>query len=308
MPGTPYITPSMLTAAPAGISWKVVPNLTAPGPEQTAQLWAVCWRATSMVDTYCRQPLRATAFTQTETGPGQPRVFVHPRTGATKLITRRYPVTEITAVQVSPARAFPPQWTPVPADQVLIGRPMLKSAAPAPETGPGGGNVIEVAPRYVNWDRGRGGFRVMSSVVTGWPHTSLTADTGENASTLQVDDVTGWTGFTGFIYDAAATEIATVESVSAASPVQLEGAGGTVQAGPGTLTLSAPLANTHVKGTPFSALPADAIHSAILHAAVQALETIDAIATQSLSAQLAGGTGVLAEEAECLLDDYRNWG
>jgi hypothetical protein len=89
--------------------------------------------------------------------------------------------------------------------------------------------------------------------------------------------------------------------------VQLPGAAGTVQAGPGTLTLSAPLQFAHAAGTVVSALPEDVLRGVALHAAVQALELIDAIATQSQSGQMAGSTGALGTEVELILDDYRTW-
>ena len=93
-------------------------------------------------------------------------------------------------------------------------------------------------------------------------------------------------GGTGFVYDGRFTEPATVTAVTAASPAPLPGIAGTVQAGPGTLTLSAPLACAHDAGTVFSALPLTAIiGAALLAATVEALEGIDAIAVQSMNGQ-----------------------
>jgi hypothetical protein len=71
------------------------------------------------------------------------------------------------------------------------------------------------------------------------------------------------------------------------------------------LTLSQPLGFAHSTGAVLSALPPDVIRATALQASVMALETIDAISTQSLSGQMAGGTTVLAEEVELILDDYR---
>lgn len=311
---TSYVTPQMLLSAPASISWAVIPTLTASGPEQLAQLAAECWKATSAMDRYCHQPLRATAVTDPpETGPGRGRVSIDRRTGIARLITRRWPVTQVLAVQVSPARSFPPAWTLVPAGQTLIGRPVIASAGPVPPTEPDGGNVIEVAPGNIGCGRagrgiGRGLDRVMWSYGHGWPHASLTAPAAANASTVSVDDVTGWAvpqGFAGgTVYDSTLTEGLEVLSVTAASPVQLPGVAGTVQAGPGTLTLSAPLQKAHAAGTVISAMPPDLIRAAALQAAVQALEGIDAIATQSQSGQMAGSTGALAAEVECILESY----
>lgn len=302
---TSYVTPAMLSAHPAGLSWDVVPTLSPDVYAQQAQLAEVCWQATSAVDRYCRQTLRATITTDSFRGPGMQRVGADRirRTGT--LIARSWPVTGVEAIQVSPARAFPSQWTLVPSGQWKIRTPVQLSAAPTPQTGPSGGTAIDVGPGYVTWDHGRGGLDILLSHRHGWPHAGLAADAEAGAQTLLVDDVTGWTGSVGFLYDSAATEIVEVTAVSAASPVQLPGVAGTVQAGPGTVTLAAPLAFRHEQGVVASALPPDVLRATALQAAVMALENIDAIATQSLSGQMAGGTGVLAEEVEMILDDYR---
>lgn len=306
MPGaTPYITAGMLQSHPAGISWNVIPTLTASTQAQLAQLAQVCWQATSAVDRYCRQPLRATVNTETGPGPGMSRVAADRRTRKGTLITRRWPVTSVAAVQTSLASAFPAQWSLVPAGQWKVRHPPVLSAGPTPATGPSGGNVIDVAPGYITWDYGRGGWDVMVSYVSGWPHAGLTVTAQPGAQQISVDDVTAWAGVTGFIYDGTSTEAVTVLAAPATAPVQLPGAAGTVQAGPGVLALAQPLAFAHTAGTVVSALPPDVIRATALQASVQALEGIDAIATQSLSGQMAGGTGVLAEEVEMILDDYR---
>ena len=303
---TPYVSAAMLLAQPAGLAWNVVPTLTATGPEQQAQLAQECWKATSAIDRYCHQPLRATAVTETETGPGAPRVAVDRLSGVASLITRQWPVTEVAAVQVSPARSFPETWTLVPANQVRIARPVLVPAAGIPVTGPSGGNKISVAPGWITWMHGPRYWSVMTSTTSGYPHASLTQDAAADATTLHVDDVTGWNAIgAGWAYDSVATEPVLVSAAAATSPVQLPGVGGMVQAGPGTLTLSSPLQNAHAAGTVISAMPADLIRAAALQAAVQALEMIDAIATQSMSGQMAGSTGALASEVECILGDYR---
>lgn len=304
--GTPYITAAMLMAMPSSIAWQVIPKLTALAAAQTAQLDQECQKATSAVDRFCLQPLRAAAATQTETGPGYPRVSVERSTGLGQLITRRRFVSEVLAVQVAPARTLPPVWSPVPSGRFMLRNPMLLSAVPSVGELPDGGTIIDVSPGYISWSSGRGGQRVMHSTISGWPHTSLTADAAEGAETVTVDDVTAWTGSAGFAYDSTATEIVEVTSVSAAVPAQLPGVAGTVQAGPGTLTLSAPLASAHAAGTVISALPPDVIRATALQAAVQALEGIDAIAAQSLSGQVTGASGELAASVEKILCYYRN--
>lgn len=301
---TAYINAAMLTSHPAGLAWNTVPTLTASTAQQTAQLEQVCWQATSAVNRYCRQPLRATIATETSTGPGLPRIASDRRTRKGAIVTRRWPVTAVEAIQVSPSISFPSAWSLVPAGQWKIRNPVILSAAPAPGTGPQGGNAIDVAPGYITWDRDKGGFDVMTSYQHGWPHAGVATAALAGAQTLAVDDVTGWAGAVGFVYDGTSTELIEVTAAVATTPVQLPGVAGTVQAGPGTLTLAAPLGFAHTAGVIVSALPPDAIRATALHAAVIALETIDAIATQSLSGRMAGGTSVLAEEAEMILDDY----
>ena len=301
---TSYITPVMLQSAPAGIAWTVIPTLTASGEQQTAQLQLACWNATSYADVYCRQPLRATINTETATGPGQTRMAVSRDTGIGSLVTRRWPVTDVAAIQVSQSRYFPPEWVLVEAGQYRVRHPVITSAAGGPPTGPSGGNVIDVAPRNLTWDYGRGGQIVMTSYTSGWPHAGTITAAAATDVTLSVDDVTGWAGVTGWIYDGRLTEPVTVTSVAATAPVQLDGVAGTVQAGPGTLTLAAPLVNGHYAGTVVSALPSAVIHATWLAAAVEALEGIDAIAVQSLNGQSVS-LGALAEQAELLLDDFR---
>jgi hypothetical protein len=295
----------MLASHPAGLAWNTVPTLTANSAEQTAQLEQVCWQVTSEVDRYCRQPLRATVNTDQLQGPGLPRVASDRQTRIGTLITKRWPVTSVVAIQTSPARSFPSSWSAVPSGLWKVRNPVILSAAPTPSTGPQGGNRIDVAPGYVTWDHGKGGLDVMLSYIHAWPHAGLTAVAAAGAQTLLVDDVTAWAGAVGFVYDGVSTELVEVTAVAATTPIQLPGVGGPVQAGPGTLTLAGPLGFQHGAGTVVSALPPDAIRATALHAAVIALETIDAIATQSMSGQFAGGTGVLAEEAELILDDYR---
>ena len=301
------MTAATLLARPAGISWQIVPTLTANSAQQLAQIQQACWNATSTVDGYCRQPLRATINTETSAGPGQPRVSVNRASNVATLITRRWPVTDIAAIQTSQSQYFPPVWTLIPAGQYRARHPVIASAAPTLATGPSGGNVIDVAPCYINWDYGRGGWDVMTSYTSGFgPHAGLTASAVATAEALSVDDVTAWgDGWAGVIYDGANTEPVQVTTAAATTPVQLPGVAGTVQAGAGTLTLSSPLSFAHAAGTVISALPAEVLRAAVLAATVEALEGINAIATQSLSTMTAGGTGALTKTYELILDKYR---
>jgi hypothetical protein len=169
----------------------------------------------------------------------------------------------------------------------------------ASATAPDGGWTIDVAPGWIGCSPygrtpaggftgggGRGGQLVQVCYLNGWPHTSLTAPAAQSATVLNVDDVTGWAGASGFAYNGSATEPVTVESVSATTPVDLPNDAGTAQSGPGTITLTSPLAFEHQQGVVVSALPAAVIEAAILAAAVQALTGgTDAITIQSVNGE-----------------------
>ncbi|HEY0719544.1 MAG TPA: hypothetical protein VGD68_18155 [Streptosporangiaceae bacterium] len=264
-PLTPYVTPELLTQAPTGVSWSTIPsgsNVT--DQQRTAELANICARATAKVDECCRQPLRATVDTLTLPGPG-PRVYV-PRdspAGPCKLILKRWPVLEVLGIQVCP-NTFPRSgWATIPVGMFEPAEPvsgMYGSVAPA--SAGEGGQGVRLAPGYVDWYRGKAGYLLEVQYVNGWPHTGLTAGAGEGATELQVDDCTGWavtsaasgyTGATGTVYDAAAQEVIHVQSASAI-------------AGPGTLTLAAPLQYSHSPGVMVSTLPQTVSWAAILFA------------------------------------------
>jgi hypothetical protein len=320
--GTPYLQPSTLVQAPSGISWSMVPDSDSTDAEQQAALVALCWRATSRIDTYCHQVLRATADTEYLNGPGMPRCNVDRNTGAGVLNMRRWPVTEVLAIQVSPSRSFPRVWSPVPAGMWDIRHPLLFSGDSASATAPDGGWTVDVAPGCIGFSQygrtsaggftgggGRGSQRVQVCYVNGWPHTSLTEAAAIGDTVLNVDDVTGWALASGFAYDGSATEPLSAESVAAASPFALPNDAGTAEAGAGTITLTAPLEFAHQQGTLISALPATVIEAAVYAACAQALDSgIEAVAVQSLSGERVSSEQAsqdIVAEYKKLLDPFR---
>lgn len=311
MLGTPYVNVSMLTNAATGVPWSQIPEPRAAEADQVAEVTSMLWRATSIVDTYCNQVLRATVDNEYLTGPGAPRVGVEADTCIGTLVMRRWPVIDVLAIQTSANRSFPRVWSTVPSTCYEPTFPLLNALTDAASaTIPDGGSAITVAPGYIPPLRcGRNSTRILVSYTNGWPHTSLTAAASAGATSVSVDDVTGWAGASGFVYDGASTEPETVSAVSAATPLSLPNGVGTAQTGPGTLTLSSPLAYAHAAGTVFSALPANVLWATILAAAAQALEAgMDSIAIQSLAgATTSSGHGVEGLEAmyEALLDPFR---
>lgn len=297
--GTPYVTRGLLESAATGVSWNIVPRARATDAEISAAIASIAWRSTSILDTFCNQVLRSTVASEQLVGPGYPRCNVDRNTGIGVLQAKWWPVTEVLAIQLSPARAFPPVWTPVPSGSYRIRHPLISVGDTASATAPDGGWTIDVAPGYIGCSPygrtpaggftgggGRGSQLVQLCHLNGWPHTSLTATAAAAATVLSVDDVTGWAGASGFAYDGSGTEPVTVASVSAAAPVVLPNGAGTAQSGPGTVTLTSPLAFSHEQGTMISAMPAAGLQAAILAAAVQALTGgTDAITIQSVNGE-----------------------
>jgi hypothetical protein len=308
---TSYVTPSMLSNAPTGVPWSLIPEPRAPEAAQLAEQTNICWRATSIVDTYVNQVLRATVDNEYLTGPGAPRVGVEQGTCVGKLVMRRWPVIDVLAIQTSPNRSFPRVWSTVPSGQYEPTFPLINSLTDtAAATAPDGGSSITVAPGYIPPLRcGRNSTRILVSYTNGWPHTSLTASAIAGATTLAVDDVTGWAGASGFVYDGASTEPTSASAVSATTPLPLPNGAGTAQTGPGTITLSSPLAYPHAAGTVVSALPANVLWATVLAAAAQALEAgMDSIAIQTMpgvATSSGGGVEDLQTQYEVLLDPFR---
>jgi hypothetical protein len=279
--------------------------------QQLAEQTSICWRATSLVDTYCNQVLRATVDNEYLTGPGAPRVGVEQDTCIGTLVMRRWPVIDVLAIQTASNRSFPRTWSTVPASKYEVTYPLINALTDtAAVTAPDGGSSITLAPGVVPPLRcGRNSTRILVSYTNGWPHASLTAAASAGAMSLSVDDVTGWAGASGFIYDGSATEPTSASAASAATPLALPNGVGTAQTGPGTITLASPLANTHPAGAMVSALPANVLWATILACATQALESgIDAIAMPAIpGTQTTGGHGVeeLETQYEALLDAFR---
>ena len=257
-PLTPYCSPEQLIQAPTGVDFFSIPPgspLTGVVPQaNTAELANVCARATDLCDQAAHQPLRATIDTLPLYGPGAPRVYV-PRNYGTQpatLIMTRWPVLEVVSVQYSP-NSLPYSWSTVPSGLAVPAYPptgLYGSSAPA--AAGEGSQAIKLAAGYVTWQYGPLGFAVLTEYANGWPHCGLTAAATAGATTLSVDDCTGWVitpafpggaaGATGTVYDAASQEVVHVTAASATS-------------GPGTLTLSAPLAYNHAAGVIVSTMP-----------------------------------------------------
>lgn len=311
MPGlTPYVTPTMVINAPTGVSWSLIPSNKATSQQQLDEQFNMCQRATAIVDGYMNQVIRSTIDSEFLYGPGDYRVNIQNGTGNCRLILSRWPITQILGVAVSGNAVFPRQFTNLPTGFFDIERPVLGVYQSTSPTGSGdGGQSIILAPGFVDWRQGRNGFRILVSYTNGWPHTSLTTAVTAGATTLPVDDVTGWAGATGTIFDATLRESIQVTSVTANTPLVLPNNLGTAQTGPGTLTLSAPLSFAHAAGTVVTTMPGSILWATMLQVAAQALEAgITSVSIQNIPGSLtSGGKGVndLLLESDLLLAPYR---
>lgn len=303
----------MLVNAPTGISWSIIPFPKATSQQQLNEQTNICARATSIVDGYCNQILRSTIDNEPVNGPGNFRSNYKSSTGETRLILSRWPITSILAVQWIPTSTYPrtaANWQTIPAGYYDIERPVLGVYQSTSPTGSGdGGQAITLAPGYGGWANGREGYRYLVSYTNGWPHTSLTAAATAGSTTIQVDDVTGWLNASGTIYDETLRESIQVTGVTADTPFELPNNIGTVPAGPGTLTLSQPLAHNHDAGLVVSSLPGSILWATLLHATAQALEAgITSVSIQNMPGSITtGGKGThdLLLEADILLAPYR---
>ena len=294
---TPYVNPDMIVNAPTGISWSIIPFPKATSAQQLAEQTNICWRATKMIDGYCNQVLRATVDNETRSGSGEFRINVEQSTGNVRWVLSRWPVTSVLAVQVSSNAAFPRQWAQLPSGMWDVENPPIgiyDSYVPSGSGGSGGQSIL-IAPGYGGWALGRNGYRFAASYVNGWPHCGLMTEVTAGETTLDVDDVTGFTGASAFVYDGASTEAISIDSVTAISPTVLPNGGGTAPAGPGTLTLAAPIAFNHPAGAIISSLPQDVMWATIMAATTQALDAgITSVSIQNLpGSQTVGGHGVI---------------
>ncbi len=257
----------------------------------------------------CNQPLRATLDIEQYSGPDF-RMTIQSGTGNVRMILARWPILQVLAIELSP-NSFPRQWAPLAAGQWDIEYPPIGvygSSAPSASGGDGGQSII-FAPS-ASWGLGRNGFVARVTYLNGWPHAGITVAVGEGDEILQVDDCTGWAiasetgtaGAVGTVFDSGAQETIQVTAATAA-------------AGPGTLTLAAPLAFPHDPGVIVSALPASVQWAVILLATQQALTrgatatTVQSVPGTASNANTGGGAGLntrdLLGQAKRILAPFR---
>lgn len=296
-----------------GIDWTSIPRKGADAQAQQAAQTQLCLRASSRMDEIAGQNLQATVDTEELQGPDF-LLTVDGSTGEGRFVTSRWPVLQIISGQWASAAAYSQTGPPFAAIQpwqmrtegTLIGE--LGSLAPgASAAGP---NAIRIAPGIIDTSFGRKGFRVQITYVNGWPNAtvqpSVARPNGPAATdtSIHVDDITGWAGVAGTVYDGAEAEQLSVTSVTP----DTVGA----NAGPGLIVLASALTYSHAPGTRVSAMPASLQWAAGLLCTAMALNRgASAIAAQSVRGQqMASGRSIedLNVEAETILVPYsRIW-
>jgi hypothetical protein len=284
-----------------------------------AEIWNLCARATSRCDGYTNQTLRATTDVELLHGPDY-RVTVGPASGGgyptpywgntpsqnARLIMSRWPVLSVTNVATCPNSVWPRQWTNLPAGLYEPEVPPIGVyGSIAPGGSAEGGQAIIAGGGYINWGLGRNGWAIQVTYINGWPHTSLTSAVTAGATSLPVNDCTGWaienyydtyTGATGAIEDSGQQEAVHVTAASAAK-------------GPGTLTISSGLAYPHAAGTIVTTMPQSVQLACIYFCTAEALTrgaTSTTIHSVGGSAQHTGGDADgLITLAELQLHPYR---
>lgn len=296
-PGTPYITPDVLTSRPTGISWATIPSQKATPDQQLAAQLDICKTATDLIDGYCGTPLRATIDTEIVRGPDDLRFVVQPN-GVARIILSRPPVVSVLSGQIGMTATFPSNWTSLAADQFKVEIPLIGVyGTTAPGAADAGGQAILLAPGRAARNAGRYGYELQVTYLNGWPHAMLTADAAAGATSIQVDDVTGWTGAVGTIMDSTGQEAASVTATSPSGPSA---------SGPGTLTLASGLANAHKSGTLVTTLPGTVIQAAVLYAVSQALvRGGTALSIQTANGAVHKGSDDYSAEAELLIHPFR---
>jgi len=255
-----------------------------------------------MANQYTNNVLRATVDTEYWTGPGDFRCQNQP-TGVTRLLASRSPITAVIGGQVSAATSFPRSYQTIPANQFDIEVPLLGVyGTTSPGSSGFGGQAILLAPGWVTWTFGRLANRIQVTYINGWPHGSLTTAATSGATTLAVDDITGWLAATGNIYGQALQEAVLVTAVTPTVTDAISG--------PGTLALAEPLVYDHQVGDIVTTLPGSVIQATILYGVIQALTRgATATAVQSIGGGVSGSGGLdpakLEEMAQKYLFPYR---
>jgi hypothetical protein len=238
--GAPYITAEELYAAPTGIEWSSVPKRGATTEEQLAEARRIIRRATSWVNTVCRQKLFATTDLDAPLRIGGRRCRWN-QDGSIYVLTTYSPVIAVSLLEHSwdgvTWNTLP--WVPLAAERSISG------ASPA--------SVTFVPPAQVTLSvlgsQGRRPDWLRITYLDGYPNAFLTAAASASDTAVVVDDPTGvQPGERLTIYDGERDEDVVVA---------------TSYSGGATLPLMNPLAFDHGTGVQASGIP-EAVREAVL--------------------------------------------
>ncbi len=199
------------------------------------------------MDTVANEVLRAHIDVEDEFGPDY-SITIMPNGWARLRFPSMDPILQVVSAQVCSSGAFSnPVWTQIPLDQIETEHNLISpygTTIPVAGTGP---TSVLIPPGYVSWVNGRKGFHLQVGAILGYPNSGIDQSANAAATTIHVDDITGWVGARGTIYDPPRRETVLV---TAATP-DTTGA----ISGPGTLTLSAGLKYAHAVTTGNPDLP-----------------------------------------------------
>lgn len=229
---TPYLTAAEYTNAPTSVD---IDDLVDGGTDDqnAAELLNVIARASSWMDSYCRQVLAATL----DIDPVR-RYRVN-RDGVMIVPLRRKPILEIDAISYGPSTSQMSAMTTTMAADLVIGASTIE----IPVTGLANAtNTIAPANEFPSF---RAGSRLLVQVayVNGYPNTLLATVANEGDSSITVGAAVGvYPGSTLTVYDDAQEG----EQIQVATSYIV---------GSTTLPLVAPLESGHAAGVSVSALP-----------------------------------------------------
>jgi hypothetical protein len=180
------------------------------------------------------QELRAMVTVEQDFGPDR-TITIFPN-GFARYQLQRWPVLSIVGAQWSGAM-LPPSWQTIAPTYLMTQTSYLAPYGSIVGDGAGQGpNAVLVAPGFVSWWGGRKGTLLQVTYLNGWPVCGIDQSSAAGATSIHVDDITGWwngtAGARGTIYDPPWREDVTVTG----APIP-DSAGAT--SGPGTLPVTA---------------------------------------------------------------------
>src|ERR1035437_4553852 len=291
-----YVSPAMLLENNNGVDWTAFPK---PGASPDAQLSAqesICARVTSEMDALALT-LRATVNVEQEQGPDF--AITTRSNGWVRFRSANWPIIQIVGAQYSPVGNVPPTWSAIPVSALMTEHSGLPATGSIISSGATGPTAILIGPGYVTWSNGRNGFLVQITTISGYPVAGIDVDAHTGDNSIHVDDITGWwngtAGARGVIYDPPFREDAVVAGVIPDTAGMISG--------PGTLTLTQPLAYDHTPATGrilFSAMP-----SALITAGLY-LATYYGLIRGATAAVMQSGRGMAAPSGKQAANTWRD--